>query len=47
MTKKQKGRIGPSFDDFLASHHVERPFVKRQRDQNAPSIQRGGANGRD
>jgi hypothetical protein len=33
--------------DFVASHHVERPFVKRQRDQNAPPIQRGRENGHD
>ncbi len=39
--------IAAMVDEFVASHHVERPFVKRQRDQNAPSIQRGGANGRD
>jgi len=34
-------------DDFVASHHVERPFVKRQRDQNSPSVQRGRENGHD
>jgi hypothetical protein len=34
-------------DRFVASHHVERPFVKRQRDQNSPSVQRGRDSGRD
>jgi hypothetical protein len=34
-------------DGFVASHHVERPFVKRQRDQDSPSMQRGRENGRD
>lgn len=27
---------------FVAQHHVERPFVKRQRDQKAPSHRRPG-----
>ena len=27
---------------FVAQHHVERPFVKRQRDQKAPSDRRVG-----
>jgi hypothetical protein len=27
---------------FVAQHHVERPFVKRQRDQKAPSDQKVG-----
>ena len=27
---------------FVAQHHVERPFVKRQRNQKAPSDQRVG-----
>jgi hypothetical protein len=26
---------------FIAQHHVERPFVKRQRDRQAPSDRRG------
>jgi hypothetical protein len=26
-------------DRFVATHHVERPFVKRQRDRQAPSLQ--------
>jgi Protein of unknown function (DUF3305) len=26
-------------DQFVATHHVERPFVKRRRDQKAPSPQ--------
>jgi uncharacterized protein DUF3305 len=39
--------IAAMVDEFILSHHVERPFVKRQRDQNSPSMQRGGANGRD
>src|ERR1700676_4545493 len=31
---------------FIAQHHVERPFVKRQRDQQTPSQRRaGGENG--
>jgi hypothetical protein len=33
--------------DFIASHHVERPFVKRERDQSSPSMQRGRESGRD
>jgi Protein of unknown function (DUF3305) len=31
---------------FVASHHIERPFVKRQRDQKPPSTQRDKENGR-
>jgi hypothetical protein len=31
--------IAATIDRFVASHHVERPFVKRQRDQNSPSGQ--------
>ena len=27
---------------FIAQHHVDRPFVKRKRDRQAPSDQRGG-----
>jgi hypothetical protein len=27
---------------FVAQHHVERPFVKRRRDQKAPSNRRIG-----
>jgi hypothetical protein len=34
-------------DDFVANHYVERPFVKRQRDQNSPPMQRGRENGHD
>jgi hypothetical protein len=26
-------------DQFIATHHVERPFVKRRRDQKAPPLQ--------
>jgi hypothetical protein len=39
--------IAAMVDRFVASHHVERPFVKRQRDQNSPSVQRGRDSGRD
>ena len=39
--------IAAVLEGFIASHHVERPFVKRQRDQNAPSTQKGRESGRD
>jgi Protein of unknown function (DUF3305) len=32
-------------DHFVASHHVERPFVKRERDQSLPSAQRDRESG--
>ena len=31
--------IADIVDRFVATHHVERPFVKRQRDQQAPPLQ--------
>jgi hypothetical protein len=39
--------IAAMVGSFVASHHVERPFVKRQRDQNSPSTQKGRESGRD
>jgi hypothetical protein len=32
--------IADIVDRFVATHHVERPFVKRQRDQQAPTPQK-------
>jgi hypothetical protein len=32
--------VAAMIDRFVASHHIERPFVKRQRDQKPPSTQR-------
>jgi hypothetical protein len=31
--------IADVVDRFVATHHVERPFVKRERDQQAPPLQ--------
>jgi hypothetical protein len=31
--------IADIVDRFVATHHVDRPFVKRQRDQKAPPLQ--------
>ena len=39
--------IAAMIDRFVASHHVERPFVKRQRGQNSHSTQRDRESGRD
>jgi Protein of unknown function (DUF3305) len=38
--------IAAMVDRFVASHHIERPFIKRQRDQKPPSTQRDGESGR-
>jgi hypothetical protein len=34
--------IVAAVDQFVAQHHVERPFVKRQRDQQTASSRRTG-----
>jgi Protein of unknown function (DUF3305) len=34
--------IAVAVAEFVAQHHVERPFVKRQRNQQAPSSRRAG-----
>jgi hypothetical protein len=39
--------IAAMVERFVASHHVERPFVKRLRDQNLPLAQRSRETGRD
>ena len=39
--------IAAIVERFVASHHVELPFVKRRRDQKSPSSERGRENSRD
>jgi Protein of unknown function (DUF3305) len=35
--------ISEAIVQFIAEHHVERPFVKRQRDQQTPSRRKSGS----
>jgi Protein of unknown function (DUF3305) len=34
--------IASAIEAFVAEHHVERPFFKRQRDRSGPDTERGG-----
>jgi hypothetical protein len=39
--------IRGAIEAFIAEHHVERPFLKRQRDDDGPGGRRGGRKMRD